>query len=578
MKSLGGLMAILRHFTSEVLLSILLGIGAVSAGIGLLGTSAYIIASAALHPSISALQVAIVGVRFFGISRGVLRYFERLVSHSVNLRVVARLRENFYRRVEPGAPGNLAIFKGGDLLQQLMGDLEVLESFYVRVLAPLVIAGVVVIGTSLYIGQYASQLGLIVFIGMGITGFLQPFLSLFLTRIPSHQMASINAQSSAKWLEVIQGLEDIQSCNAQRGFYNRLEDGIDSTASVENRLVMIGSLNNSLSLLWMNLTILAVLWIVIPKVSNNELSGVSLAVILLVVMAAFEAVNPLPAAAQKLNASIIAAKRVFSLGSNVRVRQTEKGINNKKSVQQLIAERLALTFENDSQPVLEDISFDLVKGKKIALVGASGSGKTSLLNIMLAMLSSQSGRIICDGLDLKLLDEDSIRNLFTVLPQNIYIFNENLRENLLVAKPEASDNQLVDALGKAGLIEWFQSLPQGLNTWVGERGTKMSGGEKQRLAAARVFLQDRPFMLLDEPTANLDSLTANLLMESLLEYSKSRGLILVTHDTTWLSCMDEILLLERGRIIERGTLSQLLTDHNEFSRIYQLEKDRLIEN
>ena len=578
MKSLGGLMAILRHFTSEVLLSILLGIGAVSAGIGLLGTSAYIIASAALHPSISALQVAIVGVRFFGISRGVLRYFERLVSHSVNLRVVARLRENFYRRVEPGAPGNLAIFKGGDLLQQLMGDLEVLESFYVRVLAPLVIAGVVVIGTSLYIGHYASQLGLIVFIGMGITGFLQPFLSLFLTRIPSHQMASINAQSSAKWLEVIQGLEDIQSCNAQRGFYNRLEDGIDSTASVENRLVMIGSLNNSLSLLWMNLTILAVLWIAIPKVSNNELSGVSLAVILLVVMAAFEGVNPLPAAAQKLNACIIAAKRVFSLGSNVRVRQTEKGINNKKSVQQLIAERLALTFENDSQPVLEDISFDLVKGKKIALVGASGSGKTSLLNIMLAMLSSQSGRIICDGLDLKLLDEDSIRNLFTVLPQNIYIFNENLRENLLVAKPEASDNQLVDALGKAGLIEWFQSLPQGLNTWVGERGTKMSGGEKQRLAAARVFLQDRPFMLLDEPTANLDSLTANLLMESLLEYSKSRGLILVTHDTTWLSCMDEILLLERGRIIERGTLSQLLTDHNEFSRIYQLEKDRLIEN
>ncbi len=570
------LLGILRLFAGEVVLSIFLGIAAIAAGIGLLGTSAHIIASAALHPSIATLQVAIVGVRFFGISRGVFRYLERLVSHSVNLKMVTRLREDFYLRIEPGAPANLVTLRGGDVLQRVMGDLEVLENFYVRVLSPMVIALVIVIGTSLFIGTYAVELGFLLFTGMVITGFIQPLIALLLTRKTSESLVRLNAESSAKWVEMLQGLEDIQACNAQRYAYAPLMEDIALAGKLQKRLSVLNGLNSGLGLLLMNLTLLAVLWVAIPIVNTGGFSGVSLAVTTLITLASFEAVNPLPAAAHQLSASIVAARRLFSPVGDEQ-NQLVRVDSELTSVQGIKLEGISLSYPGSGEKVLDGVEFKLKKGQKIALLGTSGAGKTSLINILVGFQHAQTGTFTVDGVDVKDVDPDAVRSLFAVLPQNIYLFNGDIRENMLLANPGSTDEDLTLAIERAGLSEWFLSQPDGLETWIGERGVKMSGGEKQRLAAARVLLQDRPFLLLDEPTANLDQRSADYVMRSLFQYAEQRGVLLITHDIAWLDDMDEIILLENGRIVERGRLSDLLHGNGLFPRLFKVEMDRLVE-
>lgn len=578
MKPLTGVLRILKFFSSEIVLSLFLGIASITAGIGLLGTSAFIIASAALHPSIALLQVAIVGVRFFGISRGVFRYFERVVSHSVNLKVVSRLREDFFRRIEPGAPANMMTRQGGDLLQRVMGDLQTLENFYVRVIAPVIIALVIIIGTSLFIGGYAWQLGLILFTGMVITGFLQPLLAQLVSRTTSGRLVQANADASVQMVEVLQGFEDIQSTNSQRHFYPRLLHAFDQAGKQQNRLSLLNGVNSGVSLLLINLTMLAVLWAAIPMVDDGMITGVSLAVILLVVLAAFEAVNPLNAAAQNYNLSRSAAQRLFSMDASMNGQSVETRISELVLGEGIQIKNATFAFQPDEEAVLKDISFTLHPGKKIAVVGASGAGKTSIINLLLAFLRPTQGEIHLNGLNYQQAEPDAIRSVFSVLSQNIYLFNEDVRQNLLLAKSDASDEDLLRTLSLCGLTTWLEALPEGLDTWIGERGVKMSGGERQRFALARLMLQNRPYILLDEPTANLDQLTASEVMKSVFSFAKGRGLLMITHDLKWLQEMDEILLVDGGKVVERGGFSDLLENNTQFARLYNLEKDRLLDD
>jgi len=182
-----------------------------------------------------------------------------------------------------------------------------------------------------------------------------------------------------------------------------------------------------------------------------------------------------------------------------------------------------------------------------------------------------------NGVDTRNIDPDGIRSNFSVLSQKPHIFNEDVRQNLLLAKPGATDEELVAAISQAGLSNWLSSLPEKLDTWIGERGIKMSGGERQRLAFARLYLQDRPYILLDEPTTSLDQVTAGEVMTNLFDWTEGKGMLIITHDLRWMPDMDEIMLLEKGRIIERGSLSVLLNRGGEFARMYQDEKDRLRE-
>jgi ATP-binding cassette, subfamily C, bacterial CydC len=576
MRTIFKLLRFLKPFFWEICLSILLGIATISAGIGMLGTSAFLIASAALHPSISELQVAIVGVRFFGISRAGFRYLERLVSHSVNLRVLSRLREWFYEKVEASPPAELHTRKAGDLLNRVMGDLEVLENFYVRVVSPVVVAFVVAAGVSLFLGIYDARLGFIMAAGLTLNGLILPILSILITRPLAKKMLEMRSDLSSRTVEWLQGLEELQSSSADgRWMRGILEKGKEGGVW-QTRISILNGVNSGLGVLILNLTLLALLWVAIPLVTNGDINGVSLSVILLMGMAGFESVANLPQAAVMFNSSLEAAKRIFELGENQQSEKIYLSPDESWKPVNLEVKDLCFEYRDGENFQLQDIAFSLAPGKKLALVGSSGSGKTSLVNLILQFWTPQEGMISLGQMDSSRMDPYRVRSYFAVISQSTTLFSSSLRENLLLADPQADDQELHRVLKMAELEEWFSRLPNGLDTWLGDQGLRLSGGERQRVAIARALLQDRPYLLLDEPVENLDSVTANKIMTTLFNLFSDRGLLFITHDFSWLDQMDEILLLHNGAILERGSYHQLHSQNGRFAALKKLQDQSLI--
>jgi len=578
MKPLLPLFKLMKAFTGWIILSILMGTAAIGSGIGLLGTSSWLIASAALHPSIAELQVAIVGVRFFGISRGVFRYLERLISHSVNLHLLSRLREDFYQRIEPRAPANLRTYRSGDLLHRMMGDLETLENFYVRVAAPVVVAVVIAVGTSLFIGGFLAECGIILAAGLFTNGFLLPVFTLFTSRPWVRELTNVQAEASALTVESLQGLEDLQAYHAHDRWFAVLQENYRQAGKIQSKITAINATGSAFSLLILNCTVLGVVWAAIPLVSAGELDGVMLAVLAMVTSASFEAVSVMPAASVNLNASISSAKRLFNVGGQILETKPFDRENPVLSGGEVIFSDISLVYPDAPQPALKGISFSLYRGEKKAVVGDSGAGKTSLLNLLMRFYTPASGNIIVDGIDLQQIDPASLHSIFGVVPQSLYLFNASLRKNLQLARPGAEDKALQEALEKAGLGKWAWQLPDGLDTWLGENGVKMSAGERQRLAVARVILQDPPVLLLDEPTANLDQVNEARILDNLFTIFQDRTILLITHRLSLLEKMDEILVMNSGEIVERGKYFDLLACEGKFKRMVDFENDVVVEN
>jgi len=571
MKVVLRLLGFLRPFLGEVLLSILLGVATIASGIGLLGTSAYLISSAALHPSIAELQVAIVGVRFFGISRAALRYGERLVSHSVNLRLVSSLRSWFFEQLEKNDQKKNAAYRSGDLLDRVLHNLEALEEFYVRVLSPFIIFAVITTGVCLFVGHYRAILGWVLAAGLLITGLLLPVLSILISQRASRLVTRQYSTLSAAVVESLDGMEELTAFGSNRIILKRNVSLTRDVSRTKNGIFILGGLNSGLAILVSSLTILGLIWFSIPLIQDGFLTGILLAVVIQIAMASFEAVNSLPAAAQQLTQSIAAGKNLF-----------EVGVENKQDPVQSTRGRLEnpviLQVKNVGYSAaqggftLQDISFDLSKGKKIAVVGASGAGKSSLVELILKFLKPREGSITFDKVDISGLEDESVRRQFGVMGQGEYLFNSNLRENLLLAKTGVSDEQLLDSLNKVGLMNWFVKLPQGLNTWLGNHGASISGGEYQRLMLARLILQKRPFLILDEPLVKLDIAIKRDVLNILLTEMPSSGLLWISHEYLYMEKMDEILYVENGKIVERGTHFTLMQRNGKYAAAYSLQE------
>ncbi len=573
MKSLIPLFRLMKLFSGWILLSLLMGIATIGAGIGLLGTSSWLIASAALHPSIADLQVAIVGVRFFGISRGVFRYLERLISHSVNLQILSELREDFYRRVEPEAPVNLYSYHSGDLLQRMMGDLETLENFYVRVAAPIIVAIVITTGMSLFVGGYLAQCGIILAAGLLTNGFILPSLTYLISHPWTRDLTEVNADVSALMVEEVQGLEDLQSYHADERWSGVIQKRYSRIAKMQNKITAINATGNALSLLVLNFTVLGVVWAAIPHIGRGELNGVMLAVLALVTSSSFESVSSMPSAAINLNLSMKSAKRLFAFGEQrLKIKLPDRGIPIPPG-DKLSFKEISFIYPDALQPVLKKISFSLNKGEKKAIVGVSGAGKTSLFNLLFRFYPPSSGDILIDGINLQSVDQPDLHYIYGVVSQSPYVFSTSLRENLKLSKPGSTDEDLLQALDQAELGEWVRSLPDGLDTWLGEKGVKMSAGERQRLAVARLLLQDPPILLLDEPTANLDPINETRILNNLFKIFNQKSILLVTHRLARLEQMDEILVLDQGEIVERGKYVDLIAREGRFKHMVDFADD-----
>ncbi|MBI4761885.1 MAG: thiol reductant ABC exporter subunit CydD [Chloroflexota bacterium] len=579
-KILPRLLSFLNGSWNWVALSVLLSALTIGSSVALIGVSAWLISTAAIATSVADLGVSVVATRLFGISRAVFRYLERLVSHNVTFRLLARLRVWLYERLEPLAPARLMDYKSGDLLARIIGDVETLENFYVRALSPSLTAVIVGLFTALFFASFYPTLAFVL-IGFFLTlGLILPLLAQLISRKPGVRLINQRAALHTQLVDGIQGLADLLA-------FGRADDRAALLAATskayglsQKQMARINGVHAALMTLLTNLGLWTMLVLVIPQVTAGNIKGVMLGTFALMTFASFEAVNPLPLAAQMWNASREAAKRLFEVVDAEPVVSDQLSVSSEPPTitnDQLQISNLTFTYPNTTAPTLDGVTFDLRPLTSLAIVGPSGAGKSTIANLLLRFWEYKMGEIRLGGVSLKLLNQDEVRKRFALVSQNSYFFNASIRENLRLARPKVTQEEMEAAARAAHIHDFIVSLPKGYDTFIGEQGVRLSGGERQRLAIARALLKDAPILILDEPTANLDPLTEQQVLETLFQAMKQKTSLLITHRLIGLENVDEIIVLDHGRIVERGTHADLLERGGLYRRLWDLQNRMLYE-
>lgn len=529
-------------------LAALLGFATVASSIGLIATSAYLISAAARMPSIAALQVAIVGVRFFGISRGLLRYAERYTAHAATFRLIARLRAWFYRAVEPLAPAGLQSFHSGDLLAHAVGDIGTLEQFYLRAVAPPLVALLTSGLAALLLGWFSPGLAASLLLALALGGVGLPLLALRLSRKPGDQIVAARAELSAALVGGVQGAADLLAFGAGARFVAELARVGARMARSQERLAAARGMHAALIGLLASWAGLAALALAIPLVREGQIDGVYLALIGLAATGTFEALVPLGPAAEHLSASAAAARRLFAIADQPPPVRDPAEPSPTPLHAGIELRGVCFSYPGSATPALDRVSLAVPPGGRLAIVGPSGAGKSTLVRLLLRFWEYEGGQIWLGGHELRRYRADAARAMISVVSQHTHLFNGSIRENLLLARPSASQAELEAAAKQAQLRALIDRLPRGYDTWIGEQGLRLSGGERQRLAVARAILQDAPILILDEPSAQLDADTERELFAALEPLIARRTTILITHRAAGLFAMDAILRIEGGRV------------------------------
>lgn len=571
MKLVWRLLGFMKPLRGWILISTMTGFSTVAAGVGLLGTSAYLIASAAFHPSIAELSVAVVGVRFLGISRGVFRYLDRLVSHHVNFRLLSILRIWFYDCLKLLAPARLIHYQRGDLLSRAIGDIDALDQFYVRAVSPVISAIFATVGFSMLVGSWNVRLGWILAAGLSVTSFVLPALVYIFSRGPAKQLVDQRAILSQTMLDTLRGAAEMMVFQQQEEGLTQINQVSLQTNRAQVGLAHSQGLSNGMNAVLTQGTVAIMLLVGIPLVRTGELDGIMLAVIVLITMASFEISIPIAQAAQFWESSLQAARRLFEMADQqpaiiepvIPVSVPEKP--------NILIRNLSFQYHGNLPLAADHLNIDIPYGRKIALVGENGSGKTTILNLLMRFWDCQPGEILIDGIPVQEFSPKELRQRIGYVSPGGAIFQTTLRQNLLLANPGALDADLLRVLDSVQLGEWVQTLPDGLDTWLGASGLTISGGQLQRIQLARGLLMDAPIYLLDEPTTHLDVETETRLISLFRSIFQNRSLVWVTHRLVGLDWLDEILLLDNGRVVERGNQHTLLESRGRFYQLWEIQ-------
>ena len=570
------LLGFLGPYRFRVALAMLLGVATVAGNVGLLSMAAYVISAAALVSYISLLMIPIYLVRFFSVSRSFSRYFERLVSHDLTFQLLGNLRSWFYVRLTPLAPALLEGYRSGDLLSRLVEDVEELENLYLRAVSPVLVAAVVWGLAFAVLYPFDPALAITVLVFLAAAGVGAPLLVWALSRGLGRRQLELRSELYSRIVEGTQGVQDLLAFGREEEQGRQIEVLNRKLARIERRQALISGLHDSSGDLLTNLAMLVALVLAIPLVTGGEVRGIYLAFLALLALSVFEAATPLGGAFQTIGRTTAAGERLFE------VSDSEPTIRNPKSPLP-VPEDFTLRFDNvsfrygEGDPFsLEDVSFALEPGRKVAVVGPSGSGKSTLANLILRFRDPQGGEIRLGGRSLSEYAQEDVRRLVSVVPQSTHVFNDTLRNNLLLADREANDEALELALERARISSFIERLPDGLDTYVGEHGSRLSGGERRRLAVARALLKDAPLLVLDEPTANLDTVTELEVLASVWEATRDRAALLVTHRLVGMEEMHEILVMDAGRIVERGAHEQLLAAGGLYCRMLETQRELLV--
>ncbi|WP_171164813.1 thiol reductant ABC exporter subunit CydD [Streptomyces sp. I05A-00742] len=560
-----------RPWRGRFWLALLLGSLALGSATGLMAVSGWLISRASQQPPVLYLMVAVTATRTFGIGRSVFRYAERLVSHDAVLRALAGLRVSVYRRLERLAPAGLRDVRRGDLLSRLVGDVDALQDYFLRWLLPLGAAVVVGAASVGFTAWLLPEAGAVLAAGLLTAGVAVPVLSAAVARRAERQLAPVRGELSDHVVGLLSGTAELTVAGALPARLERLRRVDAALTGIARRASSATALGSGLSALACGLTVAGTAWAGAAAVSAGRLGGIWLAVVVLLPMAAFEAVTGLPLAVQHRQRVRRSAERVYEvLDAPEPVRDGTEPAPPTPFPLRLSG--VSARYPGRAEPALRNVNLELTPGRRVAVVGRSGAGKTTLAQVLLRFLDVEAGTYVVGGRDASRTDGDAVRRLVGLCAQDAHIFDSSLRENLRLARPGASDARLREALAEARLLDWVDSLPRGLDTPVGEHGARLSGGQRQRLALARALLADFPVLVLDEPAEHLDLVTADALTADLLAATEGRTTVLITHRLAGLEAVDEVIVLDGGRIVQRGTYGELAEADGTFRLMREREE------
>ena len=551
----------------------LLGAGAIGASIALMGTSAWLISRAALHPSEASLTLAIVGVQFFGLSRGFLRYGERLVGHDAALRVLTDLRVRVYDRLEAIAPAGLPLFRRGDLVARVVDDVDSLQDVVLRVIQPFAVACVVGAATVAVMWVLLPGAGAVLLVALVVSATLVPWLTGRLAKREESKQASVRGELSAAVVDLIEGAPELTVMGGTGEQVERIATADRRLRATARKGAGTAGIGLGLTTALAGLASWGALTLGVRATHGGHLDGALLAVLALVPLAAFELVAPLPAATQALQRSRTAAGRVFAAtDAPAPVEEPDDAPlplpGEVPGPHTLSLRSVWAGYPGTDRPVLRGVDLDLTPGRRVALVGQSGAGKSTLADLLVRFLPVDAGEATLDGVPLERLASDDVRRVVGLVEQSPHLFATSLAENLRVGRRSASDEELTEALERVGLGDWLAGLPAGLATHVGRAGARLSGGQRQRVAVARALLAGFSILILDEPAEHLDPQGADAITADLLALTEGHSTLFITHRLMGLDQVDEIMVLDGGRVVEHGTHADLVTAGGRYAGLW----------
>ncbi|MRT54630.1 cysteine/glutathione ABC transporter ATP-binding protein/permease CydC [Enterobacteriaceae bacterium RIT693] len=571
MRALLPYLALYRRHKWLLSLGIVLAIVTLLASIGLLTLSGWFLSASAVV-GVAGLysfnyMLPAAGVRGAAITRTAGRYFERLVSHDATFRVLQHLRVSTFSKLLPLSPAGLARFRQGELLNRVVADVDTLDHLYLRVISPLVGAFVVIVVVTFGLSFLDTTLALTLGGILLATLLLLPPL-FYRAGQPTGEALTVQRgnyrQRLTAWL---QGHAELTIFGAATRAREQLDATENSWQEAQRRQAGLTALSQAVMLLISGIAVLAMLWMASAGVGESQSPGALIALFVFCALAAFEAMAPVTGAFQHLGQVIASALRVTQITSQAPDVTFPETTLPEQQQAALEIRGISFTYPGQSQPALKDIALSVKAGQRIAILGKTGCGKSTLLQLLTRAWDAQQGEIQLNGIALSAFDEATLRKATSVVPQRVHLFSATLRDNLLLASPQANDEQLSAALVQVGLEKLLED--SGLNNWLGEGGRQLSGGELRRLAIARAILHNAPLMLLDEPTEGLDAETEKQILDLLEEVTKNKTVLMVTHRLRGLNAFDSIIVMDNGQIIEQGNHAELMASGGRYYQFRQ---------
>lgn len=550
-------------------LGVLLGAAATGSGVALLGVAAWLLAVAADHPPITALSVAVVTTRALGVSKGVSRYLERLVTHDAAFRTLAEVRVRVYERLAATEP--FGRFRTGDLVSRLVNDTEATLDLLVRGLTPPLVSVVTGGATVLVLTVVYVPGGVLLASGLVLAGLAVPLAMAALGKGPGQRQAEARGALSTTLVDTLHGAPDLVAYGAMEHQVARVYEADEVLTRVERRDSAVLGLGAGAMALITGLTVWSVLFLGVLAVEDGAISAVSLAVVVLTTLAAFEIVAPLPAVAGKLGAIRASGARLFGVldtpAQTTPARKEDLAEDASADRSAVTVRGLRVRYGPEEPWALDGVDLEVPEGATVAVIGPSGAGKSTLASVLLRFLDPDEGRVELGGVDITAYPADEVRAVVSGVPQDPHVFASTLRENLLLARPGVGDEELWDALSRVSLADEVRAMPRDLDTKVGTHGTGLSGGMVQRLALARAVLASPRVLVLDEPTAHLDADTRDTVVSDLLDAAEGYSTLLITHDLTGLDRVDRIYVVREGRVLQFGTHAELLAQEGWYHEV-----------